>query len=121
MEMPPQSSIPGCQSARPSSRAGTHPVELGGEQLAGGAPGTGKVLREGGGENALDWGGGRRSGLPGSPFLAGRPWGRQLRLWTKVWSTRPLPVRLPTFVPAGLCQVGLSWLLRSEWVFGVSV
>ena len=79
------------------------------------------MLREGGGENALDWGGRRRSALPGGPCLAGRPWGRQLRLWTKVWSTGPLPVRLPTFVPAGLRQAGLSWLLRSEWVFGVSV
>lgn len=36
-------------------------------------------------------------------------------------SILPLPVRLPAFVSAGLCQVGLSWLLRSEWVFGVSV
>lgn len=67
--------------------------------------------------------GGKSAPPVAAPGPSGRPFGGDNSVPGRRCgaSILPLPVCLPAFVSAGLCQVGLSWLLRSEWVFGVSV
>lgn len=74
------------------------------------------------GKHVRDRPGGQRSGLRGRPGPARRPWGSGFRLRAKLCSSRlpagPEALRLPLPFPAGLCQVGLSWLLPGEPVVG---